>query len=181
MGSVIIDIIEKAKLFATEAHNTSKVMRKYSRNPYIIHPQAVVSTLVSYTEDPEILAAAWLHDVIEDTNVTELDLRAEFGDTITDMVVELTPPSKDEFPDRKVRKIMENEQVKKYSQRAKLIKLADIFDNIGDVRVNDPEFAKIYLPEKLVQLELLRDTHDELWQRVFERVSQELSLLEELA
>lgn len=172
-----MDIVEKAKQFATEAHNSINHIRKYSGEPYIVHPQNVVRILSGYTNDPEVLAAAWLHDVMEDVQVSETRLQELFGIRVTQMIQELTSPSKVDIPNREERKRVENAKIKNISKEAKLIKLADILDNTSDVRENDPAFAYRYLNEKLMQLESLKDVNPEFWSRVHEQLSQELSLL----
>lgn len=172
-----MNLLEKAEQFATDAHNSTNQVRKYSGKPFISHPQNVVRILSNYTKDSEILAAAWLHDVMEDTNISESTLRELFGERITNLVKELTSPSKIEIPDREERKKAENIKVKNISIEAKLVKLADILDNTWDVRENDPVFAHKYLNEKLIQLDLLRNVNTELWVKVHEQLVRELSLL----
>ena len=60
------DLIYKAKLFAISAHDSINHRRKYTDEPYHVHPERVAKILMSETKDEEIIAAAWLHDVIED-------------------------------------------------------------------------------------------------------------------
>ena len=64
---------DKAVRFATEAHSGTE--RRGKGYPYIIHPMEAVSIVASITNDPEMLAAALLHDTIEDTDVTLSDTR----------------------------------------------------------------------------------------------------------
>ena len=66
------DIIQKALLFATEAHG--KQVRKYTGEPYIVHPVEVMSIVKSVVSDEEVLAAALLHDVVEDTPAVVADI-----------------------------------------------------------------------------------------------------------
>ena len=66
-----MNIVEKARVFATAAHAAVGQLRKYTFEPYIVHPAevfAIVSTVDGATE--EMMAAAWLHDTVEDTGVT---------------------------------------------------------------------------------------------------------------
>jgi (p)ppGpp synthase/HD superfamily hydrolase len=172
-----MNLVDKAEKFATDAHSSTKQLRKYSGKPFITHPQNVVRILSDYTKDSEILAAAWLHDVMEDISVSELTLRELFGERITKIVKELTSFTKVEIPDRETRKKAENLKIKNISTEAKLIKLADILDNTWDVRENDPIFATTYLNEKLIQLDLLKDVNTELWTKVHKQIVSELSLL----
>lgn len=77
-------LLDKAMHFAIDAHRN--VERKGKGFPYIVHPMEAVEIVASITADQELLAAAALHDVIEDTNVTVDQLRAEFGNRIADIV-----------------------------------------------------------------------------------------------
>jgi len=89
--------LNEAIQFATDAHRGQ--YRKGSGDvlPYVTHPIEVMKRLALYgVADIDVLCAAVLHDVIEDTDVTEQGLRLKFGDRITDFVVELT--SHDRLP-----------------------------------------------------------------------------------
>ena len=87
----MIDIIEKARVFATAAHAAAAQLRKYTNEPYIVHPTEVAS-IVDNVEGSthEMVAAAWLHDVVEDTGVTIEVIRAEFGEKVAELVGWLT-------------------------------------------------------------------------------------------
>ena len=82
------DTIKRAADYATLAH-TGQV-RDDGTTPYITHPELVASILTLVTDDESIIAAGWLHDTIEDTDVTYEDLAAEFGQRIADLVHEVT-------------------------------------------------------------------------------------------
>ena len=77
-------IVEKAISFAAKAHQG--LPRKGTQTPYILHPLEAAAIVSSLTDDLEVIAAAILHDVLEDTPITEERLRAEFGDRIADWV-----------------------------------------------------------------------------------------------
>lgn len=66
-----MNIVEKARAFATEKHAGQT---RWGGEPYITHPEAVVKSLIGEDDLPEIHAAAWLHDVMEDCGVTPVDL-----------------------------------------------------------------------------------------------------------
>lgn len=86
------NLLIKAMKFAQAAHQHQK---RDDGQPYIVHPRQVAEIMSMATDDPEILAAAWLHDVVEDTPFTEQDLRGIFGDRITDLVMEVTHETTD--------------------------------------------------------------------------------------
>jgi calcineurin-like phosphoesterase family protein len=156
-------IVEKARLFATAAHSAIGQKRKYTGEPYIVHPTEVATMVKQYTNDDNMIAAAWLHDVLEDTNVSEQELRAEFGDYITNLVLWLTDVSKPEDGNRAARKAIDLVHTAMASTDAKTIKLADIISNVSSIREHDPEFAVVYLKEKKAQLEVLKDGNQELY------------------
>ena len=77
-------MIQKAALFAAKAHEG--MMRKGSQIPYIYHPMEVALIVAQLTNDPEVIAAAYLHDVLEDTSVTPEELGAAFGSRVLSFV-----------------------------------------------------------------------------------------------
>lgn len=78
------ELLDRAIIFAVNAHHNTE--RRGKGFPYIVHPLEAVEIVATITPDQELLAAAALHDVIEDTDVTLEQLRAEFGDRIADLV-----------------------------------------------------------------------------------------------
>ena len=77
-------LLDKAIIFAVNAHHNTE--RRGKGFPYIVHPMEAVEIVSTITSDQELLAAAALHDTIEDTEVTVEDIRREFGDRIADLV-----------------------------------------------------------------------------------------------
>ncbi len=86
------DKIFSALNFATNAH--SGQYRKSTRFPYIVHPVAVMQYLIMHNASADAIAAGILHDTLEDTPTTESELRAAFGDRITDLVLGASEPDK---------------------------------------------------------------------------------------
>jgi (p)ppGpp synthase/HD superfamily hydrolase len=158
-----MNLEQKAKEFATKAHDGQR--RKYTNLPYITHPSAVVELvrIVDHTE--EMLAAAWLHDVVEDCGVSISEIREEFGDNVASLVDWLTDVSKPSDGNRKRRKHLDMLHTDRSSPSAKTIKLADLIDNTSSIVQYDPEFAKVYLEEKKALLEVLRDGNQTLWKQ----------------
>ena len=78
------DLLDRAICFAVKAHHNTE--RRGKGFPYIVHPMEAVEIVASITPDQELLAAAALHDTIEDTNVTVEDIRNEFGDRVAALV-----------------------------------------------------------------------------------------------
>ena len=77
-------LLDRAIVFAVRAHHNSE--RRGKGFPYIVHPMEAVEIVATITPDQELLAAAVLHDTIEDTDVTMEQIRAEFGDRIANLV-----------------------------------------------------------------------------------------------
>lgn len=82
--SIDSSLLDKALHFAIDAH--ANVERRGKGFPYIVHPLEAVEIVASITSDQELLAAAALHDVVEDTPITIEQIRAEFGDRVADIV-----------------------------------------------------------------------------------------------
>ena len=78
------DLLDRAILFAVRAHAGTE--RRGKGFPYIVHPMEAMEIVATMTADQELLAAAALHDTVEDTDVTVEQLRAEFGDRIAELV-----------------------------------------------------------------------------------------------
>jgi (p)ppGpp synthase/HD superfamily hydrolase len=95
-----------------------------------------------------MVAAAFLHDTLEDTSYTEAEMREEFGDEVTDLVVGMTNISK-KFPclSRKERKEMDRNRLALSPIEVKIIKSCDRADNLDDMRGAPFDFQKLYLGE----------------------------------
>jgi len=90
----IPDLVDRARIYATGAHQRINHRRKYNNEPYHVHLSAVAKLVVSVTDDKEVIAAAWLHDTVEDTQATLEDIEETFGMPVAELVEELTDISK---------------------------------------------------------------------------------------
>jgi (p)ppGpp synthase/HD superfamily hydrolase len=149
-------MVERARVFATAAHAAVGQVRKYTFEPYIVHP-AEVASIVGAVEGAtfEMVAAAWLHDVVEDTGVTMETIRAEFGAEVAELVGWLTDVSRPEDGNRAVRKAMDREHTAAAPAAAQTVKLADLIANSRSIMAHDPAFARTYLAEKRLLLEVM--------------------------
>lgn len=139
----------KALRIAQAAH--AGQVRKYTGEAYITHPVAVADTVTALGADEITVAAALLHDVLEDTTVGYADLVKGVGAEVADLVDELTDvftTAAYPFLNRQARKALETARLTTLTQRAKLVKLADIHHNVATIQAHDPDFAKVYLQEK---------------------------------
>ena len=159
------DLIRRAKAFATQAHASIDQRRKYTGLPYIVHPEAVAELVEATGAGPEVVAAAWLHDVVEDTPVELEQIRQEFGDEVAALVDDLTDVSGRSDGNRAARMAVDREHSARADARAKTVKLADVVDNLTDIVRFDPVFAQTYLMEKEQLLDVLQEGDSGLWQR----------------
>jgi (p)ppGpp synthase/HD superfamily hydrolase len=146
---------EHARIFATAAHAAVGQLRKYTNEPYIVHPAEVVSIVRSVPHTEAMLAAAWLHDVVEDTGVTIETVRAEFGEEVANLVAWLTDVSRPEDGNRAVRKARDREHTAAATAEAQTVKLADMISNTRSIMAHDPKFAVTYLAEKQALLAVM--------------------------
>jgi (p)ppGpp synthase/HD superfamily hydrolase len=102
-----------------------------------------------------MIAAALLHDVIEDTGCTFTDIHMSFGIEIATLVGWLTDVSKPEDGNRATRKAIDRAHTAEAPAEAQTIKLADLISNSRSIMAHDPEFAKVYLAEKRLLLQVL--------------------------
>jgi hypothetical protein len=156
---------ERARVYATEAHQRINHRRKYNNDPYDVHLSAVAKLVTSVTADAEMIAAGWLHDTVEDTQATLEDIEEVFGKSVAELVEELTDVSKPGDGNRAVRKAIDCRHLAQASQRAKTVKLADLIDNCKDITRHDPRFAQVYLAEMSSLLDVLQEGDLQLFKR----------------
>lgn len=94
-----ISLMDRAIIFATRAH--SGTYRKGTHIPYIVHPIEAAAIVATMTDDPDMIAAAVLHDVVEDTDATAEDIRLFFNDHIAKLVEAESENKRKELPRRK--------------------------------------------------------------------------------
>lgn len=166
------DIIQDAQTYAIQAHKRIDQRRKYTNQPYDVHLKAVAESVESITNDEEMIAAAWLHDTIEDTTATFHDIEQKFGKPIFVLVSELTDVSKPSDGNRAVRKSIDRAHLSQASSRAKTIKLADIIDNCQDICKNDKRFARTFIAEAMLLMEVLTEGDSRLYQEATQVIKQ---------
>ncbi len=162
-------IIHNAKMLATEAHASINQKRKYTNDDYIVHPVNVAYLVKLFGGSDEMIAAAYLHDVIEDVQPFNSDycfghIATLCGIDVACFVLELTDVTGFLDGNRETRKQIERERVSKTTKEAKTIKLADLIDNCLTIVEYDKNFSRIYLREKEKLLEVLKDcSHPMIW------------------
>lgn len=157
---------EEALEFARKAHGEQQ--RKYTKEAYIEHPKRVAQIVKTVPHTTEMICAAYLHDVVEDTPVSIEEIEQEFGSKVAGLVHELTDEYiKENYQhlNRKNRKKKEVQRQAKMSPEAKTIKLADVIDNTRDIIKNDRDFARKYVPEMEALTEALQGGNFKLFMR----------------
>lgn len=146
----MLSFIEAAEMFAVAAH--AKQRRDDGKTPYIEHPRRVAQIVRGFNLCEDAESAAWLHDVIEDCGVSYETILKYFGESTASLVKQLTKT----YPESLSRS-EKDIAIANYAKgiiwpEAKLIKVADIYDNINDLRgfntkrqVRFAEKAKIVL------------------------------------
>jgi (p)ppGpp synthase/HD superfamily hydrolase len=159
-------------LFAFDCHNG--MTRKFDYEPYICHPAEVACIVSQVSNEPEALAAAWGHDVVEDCGVDIGLIRAQFGDKVADYIGFLTNPSQI-VPElkklnREKRKAADRDHLLNAPDSAKTVKLADILSNINSLVYNDPLFAAVWIREKEQIMPLLEGGNSRLYALVHSNI-----------
>lgn len=164
-----MNVADKAKEFAIAKHAT----QKYGEHSYSYH-LAQVSQVISefgYAGDEAIMAAGWLHDVLEDTPTTYEMLASEFGKETADIVWAVTNESGKNRVDRFRKTALKIQSNKK----ALIVKLADRIANTEASLQSNPKLYKMYVKEFPVFKELLYNPQDvelmPLWNRLIELCS----------
>ncbi len=151
MGNKAMDtaLLDRAIVFAVKAHAGTE--RRGKGFPYIVHPMEAMEIVATMTPDQELLAAAALHDTVEDTDVTIEQIRAEFGDRVADIVKDESDvfvegvSEQDSWHDRKRAAI---ERIAKAPREAKMVALGDKLSNMRaiarDYAIKGDELWKIF-------------------------------------
>lgn len=165
-----MSIAFEAMIFAMEVHKNQK--RKYTNNPYSDHLAEVAGIVATISNrivgpkgihflsnDPEVIAVAWLHDCMEDCNVQYQYLHDNFGKFVATGVLLLSDL---EEGNRAERKKLSRERLSKAINHIQNIKVADLISNTSSIVQHDPKFAKVYLEEKRLLLDVLTSADERL-------------------
>ena len=151
-----MNLILQAAAYARRAHGDQT--RKYNGRPYVEHPARVAARVSLHPRATEsMVVAAWLHDIAEDTDLGLADIAARFGDQVAGLVGELTGTSNVSPLSRPERKALDRDHLARASWEAKIIKLLDRIDNLGELKNAPDEFASTYVAESLLLAEAVGD------------------------
>ena len=145
----------QAVVYAFQQHQGQKRIEANGVVDYIVHPLRVTEHLrhIVGCQDVEILCAAVLHDTIEDSGTRYDEILDLFGDRVASIVAELTNDSR--LPKKQRHEEM-LDRLTEISPEAKLVKLADRYDNLLSIRELDPDKGQRFLTETSLMLQALR-------------------------
>lgn len=147
-----ISLVDRARVFALAAH--SGQTRAYTEEPYINHPAEVAAIIRGVGGSPTAVAMAWLHDVVEDTNVGIETVVEEFGPDVGIGVYHLSHAL--ECGWRSVRRSIDLMHMGTLSPEEASVKVADIISNTKTIAKRaKADTARVYLREKSCALDLL--------------------------
>lgn len=190
-------LIAKALVFATAVHAAVAQKRKYTNEDYIVHPIAVAERVRRMPNaTPEMVAAALLHDTVEDTRqwfdeqgnpvkepakhhknggilvlvegITIKLIKAEFGPRVAEIVDGMTEASMPWDGNRNQRKAIDRQHLAGLDGETQSNKLCDIWHNVHNIAEFDPGFAQKYLSEKWADLAVMTKADPDLLNEVRE-------------
>lgn len=141
-------LFDRAIAFATEMH--AGQFRKGTRIPYIVHPMEVAAIVATVTTDDEMLAAAVLHDTLEDTPATVDQLKNLFGDRVTALVAEESENKREEYAPESTWQIRKQETLDHLSHTGHDAKVIALGDKLSNIRAIQRDYEQV---------------GDELWDR----------------
>jgi (p)ppGpp synthase/HD superfamily hydrolase len=150
-----VSLYDRAYRFAEERFVALNIRRKYTNEPYMTHPAEVAEILRTVPHTEEMLAAALLHDTVEDTGTPIEEIYVAFGPIVTNLVSWLTDVSQPWEGNRAARKAIDREHSARAPAEAQTIKLCDLISNSRSILAYDPKFAAVYLEEKRLLLEVM--------------------------
>ena len=124
------DLLDRAARFAVDAHRGTE--RRGKGFPYIIHPMEAAAIVATVTSDQQLLAAAVLHDVVEDTDVTIEQIRSEFGDRVATLVMHETAPA-DKTLSWRQKKQAQLDQLEAADRDSKIVAIGDKLSNLRGI------------------------------------------------
>ncbi|MBU2612221.1 MAG: HD domain-containing protein [Nanoarchaeota archaeon] len=175
-------ITDIAKNFAKEKHMGQ--VRKFQGEPYFNHVEKVSKIIEENKESShknELVAAALLHDTLENTNTNEKELKENFGELITSLVKELTTDKKESQSIGKKEYLAEKlSNTGKVSSWGLVIKLADRLDNVSDLHKSEKKFRENYIDETkhilktLEEKRALTSTQKKLIAKIREKIKEKI-------
>lgn len=140
---------------ARELHRSINHVRLQSDEPYEVHLEEAVELIKSVPHTRRMVAGGWLHDVIDDIpGVTRELVAAETDETVAELVEALSDHEKG-LGNRQQRKAAERQRIAGADWETQTVRVADIISNVRTIVQRNPEFARVYVPEKAALLDVL--------------------------
>ena len=153
------DILDKAIVFAVKAHAGTE--RRGKGFPYIVHPMEAMEIVATITSDQELLAAAALHDTVEDTDVTVEDLRAEFGDRIASIVASESDEFQEGVSEEDSWHARKRAAIDRLARSARDSKIVALGDKLSNMRAIARDYA--VMGDELWNIFHAKDPKDHEW------------------
>ena len=157
-------LVVSADAFATQAHAAVGQLQPYTGLPYCEHTRAVAALAAHCFDDPVVVAAAHLHDTMEDAGVTKLDLAARFGVPVAELVDEVSSKATKDMGNRAARVAFVVRRLADISAWGQGIKCCDVAVNMRDIVELAPDCARTYVPEQRLLLPSLVNAHAGLYE-----------------
>ena len=152
-------LLDRAILFAVRAHSGTE--RRGKGFPYIVHPMEAMEIVSTMTPDQELLAAAVLHDTVEDTDVTVEQLRAAFGDRIADIVAAESDAYEEGGSEEDSWHARKQAGIRRLSQASREVKIVGLGDKLSNMRAIARDYA--VLGDAVWELFHAKDRADHAW------------------
>lgn len=152
-------VLEKAIAYAAVKH--SGTMRKGTTTPYIVHPMEVAAIASCLTDDEEVLSAAVLHDVLEDTHTTKQELVQIFGQRIADLVADESENKREERPAEETWRERKAETIRHLAQTSHEARIIALADKLANMRAIERDYEA--LGDQLWQRFNTKDKADHAW------------------
>ena len=136
-----LSLLEKSILFALMAHEGVK--RKGKDRPYILHPIEVMTIVAGMTDDEEVIAAAVLHDTVEDTGLKREDIAGEFGDKVACLVVSESEDKREYLPAESTWLMRKQETIEHIQKADRDVKLICLGDKLANLRELAQDYAQL--------------------------------------
>ena len=127
---------KEAYIYAAEKHIFQ--IRKFTKDPYMTHPEFVACMLIRYTTDKNMIKAALLHDTVENTSATIDEIEDLFGERVANLVFELT--TDEDLKNEVGKKVYLTKKMNNMSEDAFLFKLLDRLHNVTDCLHNNTTY-----------------------------------------
>jgi (p)ppGpp synthase/HD superfamily hydrolase len=178
MNETADNLILRAAKFAHQSHEGQR--RKFSDTPFIMHPIRVAGRVATLSTSTEVMvAAAFLHDVVEDTPVKLAEIEDQFGSDVALLVEHLTEPSLGMNAPRAERKAIDVEYMKQADPRAQVIRLVDRIDNLRDMTGASANLLRRFVEESRLLIAEIGEASPELQQEANNLLQQLSAKLQE--